>query len=38
MLLTKLTDSFHVLKPSDDDVNEIFKELDVNGDGKISKI
>lgn len=25
MLLTKLTDSFHVLKPSDEDVNEIFK-------------
>ena len=37
LLLTKLTDSFHVGHPSDDDVNEVFKELDVNGDGKISQ-
>lgn len=37
MLLTKLTASFHVVKPTDDDVTEIFKELDLNGDGKISR-
>jgi len=37
MLLTKLTTSFHAVKPSDEDVMEIFKELDLNGDGKISR-
>lgn len=37
MLLTRLTDAFDVEEPSDDDVNEILKELDANGDGKISQ-
>lgn len=37
MLLKKLTDSFHVEHPSEEDINEVFRELDVNGDGKISK-
>lgn len=37
MLLRKLTDSFHVIHPSDDDIIEVFREIDVNGDGKISK-
>ena len=37
MLLTKLTTSFHAVRPSDEDVMEIFKELDLNGDGKISR-
>ena len=38
MLLRKLTDSFHVEHPSDDEINDIFKDLDVNGDGRISQI
>ena len=37
MLLTKLTTSFHAVPPSDEDVMDIFKELDLNGDGKISR-
>ena len=37
MLLRKLTDSFHVERPSPSDIDFIFKELDVNGDGKISQ-
>ena len=37
MLLRKLTDSFHVEHPNDEDITEIFKELDVNGDRRISQ-
>jgi Ca2+-binding EF-hand superfamily protein len=37
MLLKRLTDAFDVEEPSDDDINEILKELDSNGDGKISQ-
>jgi len=36
-LLKRLTDAFDVEEPSDDDINEILKELDANGDGKISQ-
>lgn len=38
MLLKRLTDAFDVEEPSDDDINEILKELDANGDGKISQV
>ena len=37
LLLTKWTDSFHVEDPLDSDVVEIFNELDINGDKKISQ-
>lgn len=37
MLLKRLTDAFDVEEPSDDDINDILKELDANGDGKISQ-
>jgi Ca2+-binding EF-hand superfamily protein len=37
-LLKTLTDAFDVEEPSDDDVNDILKELDDNGDGKISQV
>lgn len=36
-LLKNLTDAFNVEEPSEEDINDILKELDVNGDGKISK-
>ena len=36
-LLKRLTDAFDVEEPSDDYINEILKELDANGDGKISQ-
>lgn len=37
MLLKRLTDAFDVEEPSEDDINDILKELDANGDGKISQ-
>ena len=37
MILRRLTDAFNVEQPSEDDINDILKELDVNGDGKISQ-
>lgn len=36
-LLKRLTDAFNVEQPSEEDVNDILKELDANGDGKISQ-
>lgn len=38
MLMNKLTDSFHVEHPTEEDIQEIFHELDINGDGKISQV
>lgn len=38
MILRRLTDAFNVEEPSQDDINDILKELDANGDGKISQI
>jgi Ca2+-binding EF-hand superfamily protein len=38
LILRRLTDAFNVEEPSDDDINDILKELDANGDGKISQI
>lgn len=37
MLLKKLTDAFGVEAPSEDDISDVFSELDENGDGRISK-
>lgn len=37
LILNKLTDSFHVEHPSEEDIKEIFTELDRNGDGKINQ-
>ena len=37
MILRRLTDAFNVEEPSEEDINDILKELDVNGDGKISQ-
>lgn len=37
MLLKRLTDAFDVEEPSEEDINDILKELDANGDGKISQ-
>ena len=37
ILMKKLADSFHVEHPLDGEVAEIFAELDLNGDGKISQ-
>ena len=37
-LLRRLTDAFNVEEPSQEDINDILKELDVNGDGKISQL
>lgn len=36
-LLKRLTDAFNVEEPSEEDINDILKELDANGDGKISQ-
>jgi Ca2+-binding EF-hand superfamily protein len=36
-LLKRLTDSFDVEEPNDDDINVILNELDTNGDGRISQ-
>ena len=36
-LLKRLTDAFKVEEPSEEDINDILKELDANGDGKISQ-
>jgi Ca2+-binding EF-hand superfamily protein len=35
--LQRLTDAFNVESPNEEDINEILRELDVNGDGKISQ-
>ena len=37
IILRKLTEAFNVEDPSESDVEEVMKELDVNGDGKISQ-
>ncbi len=37
MILRRLTDAFNVEEPSEEDINDILKELDANGDGKISQ-
>jgi Ca2+-binding EF-hand superfamily protein len=37
MILRRLTDAFNVEEPSEEDINEILKYLDANGDGKISQ-
>jgi Ca2+-binding EF-hand superfamily protein len=37
-LMKRLTDAFNVEEPSEEDINEILKELDANGDGKISQV
>jgi calmodulin len=37
ILLNRLTDAFNVEEANEDDINEILKELDANGDGKISQ-
>jgi len=36
-LLRRLTDAFNVEEPGDNDIEDILKELDANGDGKISQ-
>lgn len=36
-MLKRLTDTFHVEEPSDDEINDLLKELDVNGDGRVSQ-
>lgn len=36
-LLKRLTDAFNVEEPSEEDIVDILKELDANGDGKISQ-
>ena len=38
MILRRLTDAFNVEEPSEEDINDILKELDANGDGKISQM
>lgn len=38
LILNKLTESFHVEHPTEEDVKVIFDELDRNGDGKISQL
>jgi hypothetical protein len=37
VLLKRLTNSFDVDDPSEEDINFILNELDSNGDGKISQ-
>ena len=37
MILRRLTDAFNVEEPSEEDINEILRYLDANGDGKISQ-
>jgi Ca2+-binding EF-hand superfamily protein len=37
-LLRRLTDTFNAEEPSEEDISEILKELDVNGDGIISQV
>jgi Ca2+-binding EF-hand superfamily protein len=36
-MLRRLTDTFHVEEPSDDEINDLLKELNVNGDGRVSQ-
>jgi Ca2+-binding EF-hand superfamily protein len=38
LLLRRLTDAFGVEEPNEDDINEILRELDANGDGRISQV
>jgi hypothetical protein len=37
VLLKRLTDTFNVEDPSDDEINDLLKDLDVNGDGRVSQ-